>query len=467
MPRIVTLRYPDPESNPARCCRGRVLLLIVLTLLCAPLAAATREFRLDNGLRLVVHEDHRAPVVVSQVWYRVGSSYEPPGYTGISHVLEHMMFKGTAAYGPGEFSRVISAAGGRENAFTGSDYTAYFQQLERSRLALSFELESDRMRNLQLPPVEFARELKVVMEERRLRTDDDPQALAWEIARTVAYQVSPYRQPIIGWMSDLAALTVDDLRRWYERWYQPANAVLVVAGDVEPDAVHALAVRWFGTLSGAAVEPPPDRVEPAQLGPKRAVVRIPARLPLLIVDYKVPALAQAVRSDAPASIADVYALELLAGVLCGDPGARLRRELVRERTIAASVDCEYDLYARLPTLFTFTVTPAAGTTLDAAEAALADALTRFVAQDVSAAELERARTRLVTNRLYLQDSLFYQAMEIGLIVSAGLDWRLREDYDGALGRVTPAQVRAVARAYLLADGSTVTRLEPEPPAAAH
>ncbi len=425
-------------------------------------AAPTHEFVLDNGLSLVVHEDHRAPVLVSQIWYRVGSSYEPPGLTGISHVLEHMMFKGTEKYGPGEFSRIIAAHGGRENAFTGRDYTAYFQQLARSELALAFELESDRMRNLALPAQEFATELQVVMEERRLRTEDDPQALALEAARSVAFAANPYRQPVIGWMADLERLSIADLRAWYERWYDPANAVLVVAGDVDPGAVHALARDYFATIPSAGVRAPRAVLEPPQRGPKRARVRAPAQVPLLVIQFQVPTLASVLDGGDPARSWEPYALELLADLLAGDAGARLRRELVRETAVAAQVRADYELYARLPGLFSIHAVPAPGHDSAALEQRLHAALERVRRDGVSEAELARARTRLTTSRLYRQDSVFYQAMEIGVLESVGLGWRTRERYDGALAAVTAEQVRSAARRHLRDEAMTVTVLEPSP-----
>ena len=224
--------------------------------LCVPLAALAapkaQELILDNGLKVIVKEDRRAPVVTSQVWYRIGSSYEYGGITGVSHVLEHMMFKGTEKHAPGEFSRIVAESGGDENAFTGRDYTAYYQNLAKDRLEVSFELEADRMRNLSLPPEEFDKELAVVQEERRLRTDDDPKDLAFERFNAVAYAASPYRNPVIGWEGDLAALTVEDLRDWYRQWYAPNNATLVVVGDVDPEAVFDLATQALRPAQGGA-----------------------------------------------------------------------------------------------------------------------------------------------------------------------------------------------------------------------
>ncbi len=236
-------------------------------------SGAVHEYQLDNGLKLIVKEDHRAPVVVSQVWYRVGASYEHDGITGVSHVLEHMMFKGTDKYPAGEFSRIISENGGSENAFTSQDYTAYFQRLEKSRLPVSFELEADRMRNLHLLDEEFQKEIKVVMEERRLRTEDKPTGLTYEQFMASAFVSSSSRIPTIGWMNDLENMQLADLQAWYERWYAPNNAVLVVVGDVEPEAVLKLAQQYFGPLQPETIVPPKPRVEPPQRGKRSITVQ--------------------------------------------------------------------------------------------------------------------------------------------------------------------------------------------------
>ncbi|KPL27373.1 MAG: peptidase M16, partial [Acidithiobacillales bacterium SM1_46] len=223
-------------------------MLFALALAGCSQSGKVSERTLANGLRVIVKEDHRSPVVVSELWYKVGSMDEPEGLTGMSHVLEHMMFKGTARLKPNEFSRIIAENGGRENAFTHYDYTGYYQMLEKSRLAVSFENEADRMRNLVLDPEEFGREIKVVMEERRLRTEDQPDSLLYEKFMNTAYRVHPYRNPIIGWMRDLEIMKASDLRAWYDRWYTPNNAILVVVGDVQPREVFTLAEKYYGPI---------------------------------------------------------------------------------------------------------------------------------------------------------------------------------------------------------------------------
>ncbi|WP_127474855.1 M16 family metallopeptidase [Sulfurivermis fontis] len=414
------------------------------------------ETTLANGLKVIVKEDHRAPVVVSQVWYKVGSSYEHDGLTGISHVLEHMMFKGTPNHPPGEFSRLIAAHGGRENAFTAQDYTAYFQQLEKTRLPIAFALEADRMRHLTLDPQEFANELKVVMEERRLRTDDNPQALTWEAFGAAAWQTSPYRHPIIGWMNDLEHLTVADLRRWYQTWYAPNNATLVVVGDVEPNEVFALAERHYGPLQPSTITPPKPRVEPPQRGARRIVVKAPAELPYLVMGYKVPTLKTADADWKP------YALEVLGGVLDGGDSARLTRELVRGSQIAAGVTAGYTLTARLGDLFAFSGTPAQGHDVAALEQAIKAQIERLKTEPVSSEELARIKAQVTAGKVYELDSVFYQAMQIGVMETVGLDWRLLEEYPQRIAAVTPEQVMAVAREFFTDDNLTVAVLEPQP-----
>lgn len=435
---------------------GAIGVLLCLPWLAGASGPAVHEFQLDNGLKLLVKEDHRAPAVVSQVWYKVGSSYEHEGVTGISHLLEHMMFKGTEKHPPGEFSRIIAANGGRENAFTGEDYTAYFQTLEKSRLEVSFELEADRMRHLQIKPEEFAKEREVVMEERRMRTEDQPRAKLSEHFAALAHTNSPYRNPVIGWPDDIRALTVEDLRDWYGRWYAPNNATVVVVGDVDPAAVLEQVKKHFGPLPSSPLPALKPRQEVEQAGTRRMTVKLPAKLPYLTMGYKTPALHGAQADWEP------YALEVLAGVLDGGASARLSSRLVRGRQIAAEASVGYDLYPRLPALFQVEATPVAGKSLQELEQALREEVRLVRDKPVAQAELERVKAQVLAQEVYQRDSMFYQAMRIGLLETVGLGWQRADEYANHIHAVTAEEVQNVARKYLVDEHLSIAWLEPLP-----
>lgn len=425
-----------------------------------PLAVSAQDqgpvhtYTLDNGMRILVRSDDRAPVVSSMVWYRVGASYESSGITGISHALEHMMFKGTQAHPAGAFSRIISELGGRENAFTGRDYTAYYQQLAAEHLDTALELEADRMQHLSLPQEAFRREMQVIREERRLRTEDDPNALTWEHFRATAWFNSPYGQPVIGWMSDIEAYTVQDLRDWYARWYTPSNALLVVAGDVDPDAVRRMAQEHFGDIPGRPVPVSKPREEPSQRGERRITVQAPARVPFWVMGYKAPSLPTA------AEPWEAYALLVAAGILDSGESARIPRELVRGRELAASAGAGYSPFARLGTLFTLWATPAPGEDHQSVETALTGMVAQLRESPPTPQELERVKAQVIAGDVYRRDSIHGQAMRIGLLESIGLSWREGEAFAERVQAVTAEQVQAVARKYLLPSRRTVAWLEP-------
>lgn len=419
--------------------------------------ASIQEFKLDNGLKLIVQEDHRSPVVVSQVWYRAGSLDEVNGKTGVAHVLEHMMFKGTKQVPSGQFSRLIAAAGGKENAFTSTDYTCYFQQLEKSNLPLSFKLEADRMVNLQLTEEDFAKEIKVVMEERRWRTDDKPQSQVNEAFQGVVYRAHPYARPVIGFMNDLENMTVEDAREWYRNWYAPNNATLVVVGDVNAQEVYALAKKHFGHLKPKVLPARKPQVEPAQIGERRVVVKAPAKLPYLLMGYHVPALAN------PETDWEPYALEVLAGVLSGNPAARLNQKLVRETQLAIDASAGYDLLARgRQSLFALDGTPSEGKTVVELEAALLQQIENIKESGVTVEELDRVKAGVIAADVYKRDSMFYQGMQLGTIETIGFPWKILQDYPARLRAVTQEQVQAVAKKYLRKDNLTIATLDPQP-----
>ena len=433
-----------------------VWLWALAILLPLPALANVHEYKLANGMKVIVKEDHRAPVVVSQVWYRAGSIDEVNGTTGVAHVLEHMMFKGTRAVPAGEFSRQIAVAGGRENAFTSTDHTAYFQQLQKSRLELSLKLESDRMHNLVLSPKEFAKEIKVVMEERRLRTDDKPQALVHETMMATAYQAHPYHHPIIGWMNDLENMTADDARHWYQTWYAPNNAALVVVGDVDPAQVLKLAQHYFGAIKPAVLPSRKPQQEPEQRGIRRVEVKAPAKLPYLAMGYQAPTLHDPNQDWEP------YALAVLGGVLDGNASARLNQALVRQKQIATSVGAGYDMIARGPSMFVLDGAPAEGKSVAELEAALREQIDKIKQDGVTEDELQRVKAQVIASRVYQRDSMFYQAMLLGELETAGLPLDTHEIGLEKLKAVTAAQVQEVARKYLVDDHLTVAVLDPQP-----
>ena len=413
------------------------------------------SFMLDNGMKVLVKPDHRSPVAVSQVWYKVGGSYEYDGVTGVSHALEHMMFKGTENLKPGEFSEIIAANGGSENAFTGKDYTAYFQRISSDRLELCLQHEADRMRNLQLNEGEFKKEIEVIKEERRSRTDDKPTSLTYERFNAAAFINSSYQQPIIGWMEDLDSMRLEDLSQWYKTWYAPNNATLVVAGDVDPEQVRGWAEKYFGVLKPSNIVPPKPRREVEQMGERRITVKVPAKVPYLLMGYKVPVMNTAEDEK------DIYALEVLAGVLDGGDSSRLSQYLVRNSEIATSAGAGYDPYARQQTLFLFDGTPREGHTIKELESAIKKQILKIQKELPSLQELDRVKAQVMASSVYEKDSVFYQAMQLGTLETVGVGWQKKDEYLKKIQQVTAEQVRAVAKKYLQGDSLTVAVLDPQ------
>ena len=442
----------------ARRCAG-----LLLAAFCMPLAAIaaepqpTHEFQLDNGLKVIVREDHRAPVVVSQLWYKVGSSYETPGQTGLSHALEHMMFKGSQKLGPGEASRVLRDLGAEENAFTSDDYTAYYQVLSRDRLAVAFELEADRMASLRLPADEFAREIEVIKEERRLRTDDKPTSLAFERFKAMAYPASGYHTPTIGWMADLERMKVEELRHWYEAWYTPNNATLVVVGDVTEDEVKGLAQRYFGAIPRRAVPPAKTPRELAEPGERRITLHVQTQLPSLLMAFNVPALATS------ADARQVHALRLIAALLDGGYSARLPARLERGEELVSGASASYDAYQRGDSLFLLSAMPNVqkGKTLEQVEAGLWRQLDDLKRTPPSAAELARVRAQVIASLVYERDSISHQASTIGALESVGLSWQLMDQDLAALEAVTPADIQKAAQTFFTRSRLSLAHILPE------
>ncbi len=414
------------------------------------------EYTLNNGLRVVVKEDQRSPTVAHMVWYKAGSIDEYNGTTGVAHVLEHMMFKETKTLKVGEFSERVAALGGRDNAFTSRDYTAYFQQLQAKDLGKVMALEADRMANLVLSESEFEKEIKVVMEERRWRTDDKATGKLYEAFMATAFQANPTRTPVIGWMSDLEAMTYKDARKWYDTWYTPQNAVLVVVGAVQPAQVKAMAEKTYGKVKPKQLEERKPQEEPKQEGIRRVQVKAPAENPYLIMGFKVPKLNNVLKDRDP------YALTVLSAVLDGYSGARLNRELVQTQKIALQAGAGYDMTGRGPSLFYLDGAPAPGQTVDALEKALLDQVRRVATEGISDAELARVKAQLIASQVYKRDSLFGQAMEIGQNLTIGFEVADIDRMIEQIKTVTAQEVQYAAQTFFDQDQLTVGTLFPLP-----
>jgi zinc protease len=385
---------------------------------------------------------------------------EVDGTTGVAHVLEHMMFKGTPTTKPGEFSRRVAALGGRENAFTTRDNTGFYQQIPADRLEDVIKLESDRFAHNQWADDEFKRELEVVKEERRMRTDDNPRAALFEQLGPVVYEASPYRRPVVGWMSDLDAMTPDDARAFYRRWYVPANAAVVIAGDVDPAKVRALVEKYYGSIPAKPVPTRKPREEPPQNGIRRLEFKAPAEQSFVTLAYKVPQLTSFEHTP---QNDDALALTVLSAVLDGYEGARLDRALTQgPNRVADSVDAGNGLWGRGPQLFTLSGVPSAGKTPEQVEAGLRAEVARVARDGVTEAELNRVKTRWIAGEIYKLDSIMNQARELGGNWVVGLPIDASDLLMARLREVTADQVKSVAARYFGEDQLSVGVLRPLP-----
>ncbi len=423
--------------------------------------AKVEQFTLDNGMTLIVKPDRRAPTAVHMLWVRVGSMDEVDGTSGVAHVLEHMMFKGTKTLKPGEFSRKVAALGGRENAFTGKDYTGYYQQIPAGRLEDVMQLEADRFAHNQWSDEEFKKELEVVKEERRMRTEDSPRALMQEALSATTFVASPYRRPVVGWMSDLDAMTPDDARAFYQRWYVPANAVVVVAGDVDVAQVRQWAQKYYGVVATRPLPERKPRLEPLQTGVRRLDFKAPAEQAYLSMAFKVPSLQSLEQPQATDT--DALALTVLAAVLDGYSGARLDRALTQgDNRVADSAGAYNGLWGRGPQLFMLDGVPVPGKTVQQVEAALREQVARIAREGVTEAELNRVKTQWVASEVYKLDSIFNQARELGSQWVQGMPLDAGAQLMVHLRAVSAEQVRAVAARYFGEDQLTVAVLQPQP-----
>ena len=437
---------------------GCIALFLSSTFITPAVAqSATTEFSLDNGLKVIVREDHRAPVVVSQLWYKVGSSYETPGSTGLAHALEHMMFKGSSKLGPGESSRVLRELGAQENAFTSDDYTAYYQVLARDRLEVALEMEADRLASLTLPEDEFIREIEVIKEERRMRTDDRPSGLAYERFKALAYPASGYHIPTIGWMHDLDRMTIADLRDWHERWYAPNNATLVIVGDVQPAEIKTLVTRYFADIPARPIPAVKQPLELDEPGERSMTLYLKTQLPSVMMGFNVPSLTSSTNAT------EVHALRLISALLDGGSSSRIPTQLVRKQELVAGASAWYNAFSRGDSLFVLSATPNVqkGKTSADVEAGLWQQLKQLQDHPPSAAELARVCAQVVAAEVYAQDSITSQATLIGQLETVGLSWRIQEDDLAALSAVTPADIQAAAKKFFSKTRLTTAYVYPE------
>jgi zinc protease len=432
-------------------------LLLATVLLTAPRAVAAEEVleaTLDNGLRVLLLEDHRSPVVALQLWYRVGSRNERVGLTGLSHYLEHMMFKGTTRYGPRAYATLVEQQGGEQNAYTTQDATVYYVNVVADKIDLVLDLEADRMRGLTFEPREVEAERRVIMEERRTRTEDDPVGALAEAFHAVAFAVHPYRLPIIGFMGDIERLTIEDLRLWYDSYYQPNNAILVAVGDFQSAELLEKIRARFESIPRGSDQPPIRALEPEQRGERRVWLRKEAQLPVIFIGYPVPNH----RSR------DAYALDVLSVVLSGGRASRLYQRLVYQDRLALDAGGDYSRLSVDAETFTFYATALPGKTVDEVERVLLAEVERLQTDLVEEEELQRAKNQIEAAFLFGQESVRTRAGTLGRYELAG-SWRPLQAFLPGIRAVTREDVRTVARRYFVRDRQTTAILVPTPPGA--
>lgn len=412
------------------------------------------EFQLENGLKIFVKEDHRAPLVSLQIWYGVGSADENLGCTGLSHLLEHMMFKGTKNYSAGQFDKIIAELGGQQNAYTSQDLTVYTMLLPPEGLAKAFELEADRMSNLSMEKESFNKELQVVIEERRMRVEDNPQSLTVERFMAAANLERPYHHPIIGWMEDIEKISLEQANRWYEAWYVPNNAFLVVVGDVKPQEVYQLTEKFFGPIKSKSIpDRKPNSGKKSQVK-RELIVKAHAELPWMILGFNVPNFQTFTEAW------ESYALQVLAGVLDGGKSARLEKHLIREKRVALEVGASFFPYCRYNTQFMLEGVPANDISTKQLESYFLDEIKVLQNHLITPEELSKVKAQVVANHIYEKDDITVQANEIGCFEILGISWREGEEFSTKIEAVTDEQVRDVARKYLLSQTQTLAILEP-------
>ena len=427
----------------------RLLALALIVFTTPAIAQQVTTYQLDNGMDVVVIEDHRAPAVVHMVWYKVGSADEPVGASGVAHFLEHLLFKATDVLESGEFSATVAANGGSDNAFTSYDYTAYFQRIAADRLALMMQMESNRMNNLSITQADIDTERNVVLEERNQRTENSPGALAREQFVAAQYQNHRYGVPIIGWKHEMEQLSLQDALDFYDLYYSPNNAILIVAGDVQPDDVKALAEQYYGAIP--AEENLPARIRP-QEPPQRAERRIIFTDPRVSQSYLTRSYIAPER-DAGAQ-SEAAALVYLADLLGGSPfSSVLGQALQFDTQTAVYTGAGYNGSSLDASTFTLSVAPSQGVSLSQAEAAMDEAIADFLANPIDPDQLDSLRTQLRASEIYAMDNVQGLARRYGAALTQGLTIEDVQAWPQILQQVTQADIKAVAAKVLNRDQS--------------
>lgn len=439
-------------------------LAIIFCFLAPQLYAKTVQFTLNNGLTVIIKPEHRSPIAIVMVWYKVGSADEIGGLTGLSHVLEHMMFKGTQEVPHDQFTKIIANNGGQMNAFTTQDYTAYYEKIAASSIDIPLRLEADRMQNLQLAEQDFVKEINVIKEERRLRVENNPEAIALERLNATAYLSFAYQHPVIGWMSDINQINLSDLKRWYQSYYTPSNAILVIVGDVEIASLKNKIEHYFAKIPD---RPQPQRLvqqEPQGLGVKKVNITANAEQPLLMLAFKVPSLRYIALFNRTPELQinpnTPYVLEVIAGILDAGENARLNQSLIEKQHIAVAADAYYDFYTRLQTQFVFLAIPSATSNFSVLKTAILQEIKRLKTEFVTDEELKRIKTQLIAQKTFADDSLFSQASELGVVSSVGLDSNVIDAYSAKILAVTKEEIKACANQYFTEKDLTEARLYP-------
>ncbi|KAB0650480.1 insulinase family protein [Acinetobacter bohemicus] len=421
------------------------------------LARTTFETTLSNGLKVIIREDHRSPMVMTQIWYGVGSSDESGNLLGISHVLEHMMFKGTNKVPNDEFTRLSRLYGGSVNASTFTNYTNYYQLYPKTYLPMALELESDRMSNLLLRQQDFEPEIKVVMEERRLRTDDNPRSLAFERFKWISYPTSHYRQPVIGYMKNLQNIQLKDVKKWYRDWYTPNNAILIIVGDVDSESTLLQVQKYFGDIPARNTPPRNDVFEFDRVGYRHIELNLPVQVPNLYMAWNVRSLVTAKNPQ------DAYALTIIKNVLDSGISSRLQDRLVRDKKVLSAISVSYDPYNRGDSLLSISALPTDGVSLQDAEKAIQSEIDLLKTELIQAEEVERVTAKFVSNLVYSQDDIAGQTKMIGNLEINGLSFRLMDELPKHFETVTPQDIQRVANSYFVRDNLSTLYLSPVPP----